>query len=101
MKDAPVRLPMCWESSQRPVAIRFHRWGQKIPGIIDVFSRKGDLIVDYFLGGGTTAVVCKRLERNFIGFEIDRQAYDIAVSRVNETPTPSNPAIQKPLEINL
>lgn len=83
---------------------RFHRWGQEANSAryyIDVFSRKGDLIVDYFLGGGTTAVVCKRLERNFIGFEIDRQAYDIAVLRVNETPTPSNPAIQKPLEINL
>ena len=32
-------------------------------------SNPGDLIVDYFLGSGTTAVAAKKLDRNFIGFD--------------------------------
>jgi len=65
---------------------RFHRWGQEANTAnyyINVFSREGDLVVDYFLGAGTFAEVCKRLNRKFIGFEIDKPTYDIARSRVN------------------
>jgi len=65
---------------------RFHRWGQdgnSASYYIDVFSREGNTVVDYFLGAGTFAEVCKRLKRNFIGFEIDKQTYDIARARVD------------------
>ena len=51
---------------------RFHRWGQDevtARYYVDVFSKEDDLVVDYFLGGGTTAIVCKRLHRRFLGFE--------------------------------
>ena len=41
------------------------------------------MILDPFLGSGTTAVACKRLNRHFIGVEIDKEFYDIAVDRVN------------------
>jgi len=64
---------------------RFHIWGQSeetIRYLLDTFSRPGDLVVDPFLGGGTTAVVCKYLGRRFIGFEIDQDAFDISVERV-------------------
>jgi len=37
---------------------------------IDVFSKKGDLVVDCFEGKGTTGYVCKTMERNYIGMEI-------------------------------
>ena len=45
------------------------------------------MILDPFLGGGTTAVVCKRLKRNCIGFEIDKETFDIAEDRVRKTDT--------------
>lgn len=35
------------------------------------------------MGSGTTAVACKELERNFIGFELNPDYYKIAVDRVN------------------
>lgn len=35
------------------------------------------------MGSGTTAVACKELGRNFIGFEIDKKFHKIAVDRVN------------------
>ena len=39
-------------------------------------------MLDAFLGSGTTAVACKELERNFIGFEINKAYYEIAVDRL-------------------
>jgi len=41
--------------------------------IIVNFSNKGELIYDPFMGSGTTAVVAKRLERNFLGSEISKK----------------------------
>ena len=43
----------------------------------------GGVILDTFIGSGTTAVACKELGRNYIGFEINPEYYKIAVDRVN------------------
>ncbi|HEC72698.1 MAG TPA: hypothetical protein ENI36_03740, partial [Thermoplasmatales archaeon] len=37
-----------------------------------------------FMGSGTTAVACKQLNRNFIGFEIDKKDYEIAKKRLEQ-----------------
>ena len=67
---------------------RFHAWGQEETSAryyIDCFSKEGDLVVDYFLGGGTTAWVCKKLGRQFIGFENDAKTFKVAQRRLDET----------------
>ena len=67
---------------------RFHKWGQDETTAryyIEVFSAEGDLVVDYFLGGGTTAYVCKKINRRFMGFEKDANTFEIAQSRLNGT----------------
>jgi DNA modification methylase len=48
-------------------------------------SNVGDLVLDPFSGSGTTAVVCKKNSRNFIGFELDKEYYDKAVDRIAST----------------
>lgn len=41
-------------------------------------SKEGDMVLDCFMGGGTTARACKLHNRNFIGYEIDKDFYEQA-----------------------
>lgn len=50
--------------------------------IIRASSNEGDLVLDPFSGVGTTFVVCKHLNRNFIGFEINPNYISIAKKRI-------------------
>ena len=52
--------------------------------IIEHFSNKGDIVVDNFLGSGTTAVACKELGRKFVGIEINREYCEIAYKRLSQ-----------------
>lgn len=53
--------------------------------IILLGSKQFDTILDPFTGSGTTGVVAKRLKRNFIGFEISPEYFEIAQNRINGT----------------
>lgn len=46
------------------------------------FSKEGQTIIDPFMGTGTTGVICKQNNRNFIGIEISKEYYDIAKNRI-------------------
>ena len=50
--------------------------------ILTNFVPKGTLVIDPFMGSGTTAVVCKRLGYDFIGIEVDKETCEIAVQRI-------------------
>lgn len=50
--------------------------------IIRSSSDKGDLVVDYFLGSGTTAAVCMKLERRWIGIENNPRAINKCIPRL-------------------
>lgn len=53
--------------------------------VILLGSMEGQTILDPFLGSGTTGVVAKRLNRNFMGIEIDSSYFEMATKRINET----------------
>jgi len=55
-----------------------------IQRIIDKFSDEGQIVLDPFLGSGTTAVACKVLKRNFIGIEISEKYCQIARERLRQ-----------------
>jgi site-specific DNA-methyltransferase (adenine-specific)/modification methylase len=46
------------------------------------FLPDADLILDPFMGSGTTGVACVNLGRRFIGIELERKYFDIAVDRI-------------------
>lgn len=45
-------------------------------------SKENQLILDPFMGSGTTGVACKKLHRNFIGIEINKDYFNIAEQRI-------------------
>lgn len=45
---------------------------------IKTWSNEGDVVLDPFMGSGTTGIACKQLNRNFIGIEIDDEYFNIA-----------------------
>ena len=53
-----------------------------IDNLISLLSNEGDIVVDPFIGSGTTGVSCKKLNRNFIGIEADKEYVDIANKRL-------------------
>lgn len=62
-----------------------HHWQQSLDGFIQIverFTEPGELVVDPFLGSGTTAVACLRLGRQFVGCDTDAGAVAIARRRV-------------------
>lgn len=61
--------------SQKPEAL--------IRQIILLASNNGDTVADYYLGSGTTAKVCKELNRNFIGCDISEKAIEITKQRLS------------------
>ena len=59
-----------------------------IQKFIEVSSRKGDTVLDPFIGSGTTAVAAKTLGRNYLGIELNEDYIKIAEERINQTPQP-------------
>lgn len=52
--------------------------------LIKIFSKKGALVVDPFLGSGTTAIACKNTGRKCIGIELNKEYFEISKRRLNE-----------------
>ena len=54
-----------------------------IERIIRNSSKENDVVLDPFMGSGTTGVACKYLGRNFIGVELNNKYFDIAKNRID------------------
>lgn len=52
--------------------------------IIRNSTREGQTVLDPFSGSGTTAIACMNNNRNFIGFELDKDYYDISLDRIEK-----------------
>ena len=60
--------------TQKPVAL--------LEELIKTFSNEGDLILDNCMGSGSTAIACINSNRNYIGFENNKEYYDISIERI-------------------
>lgn len=52
--------------------------------LITLFTNEGDTVIDPFMGSGTTGVACVKLNRSFIGFEINPDYFAIAKRRIED-----------------
>lgn len=81
-----LRVPSSWQKfnrerglhpTQKPVMLCEY--------LIKTYTDEMDTVLDNCMGSGTTGVACINTNRNFIGIEIDKTYYDIAVNRINDT----------------
>lgn len=55
-----------------------------IKHLVEIHTNPNDLVLDCFMGSGTTGVACKELDRDFIGIEMDINYFNTAVERCNK-----------------
>ena len=70
--------------TQKPIDI--------IERLIKTHSKENAIVLDPFLGVGTTAVAAINTNRHYIGFELDTKYFDIAKNRIEETKSKKNVA---------
>ncbi|KKS38958.1 MAG: repressor LexA [Candidatus Sungbacteria bacterium RIFCSPLOWO2_12_FULL_41_11] len=64
--------------TQKPVEL--------IKKLINLTTKEGDVVLDPFMGSGTTAVACIEAKRNYIGFEISKQYWKQSLDRIENLP---------------
>lgn len=64
--------------------------------IVADFTRPGEVILDPFLGSGTTLVACAKLGRKGIGIEVDPGHFDTACSRVEDAYRQADLFVERP-----
>ena len=68
--------PNKYHSAEKPLKF--------IDSIIKISSKEKDLILDPFIGSGTTALSCLQNNRKFIGYEKEKKYYNIALKRIGK-----------------
>jgi len=59
---------------------------------IKLFTQEGDVVLDPFMGAGTTALAAQRLQRNYCGIELQREFVKLAIERLNNASAGSSDA---------
>jgi DNA modification methylase len=109
----PKHQERCWVTNDTPNLIRsywyygkheFHP-AEKSPSVtaqlIEWCSQEGDVILDPFIGSGTTAVACKQSGRHYLGFELDPIYHAIARKRIAAVEAQPNLFQPKAEQLNL
>lgn len=65
-----------YHPTQKPVPL--------LEWLIKTYTNPGETVLDNCMGSGSTGVACVNTGRDFIGMELDKNYYDIAVKRIEE-----------------
>lgn len=52
--------------------------------LIKTYTNEGEIVLDFTMGSGSTGVACKKLNRKFIGIELNEEYYNISIHRIKE-----------------
>jgi len=79
-----IQSPICMgkerskHKTQKPLKVCFP--------FIEISSNEGDVVLDPFMGSGSTGVACKMLKRNYIGYELSEEFFHVANKRLEQIP---------------
>lgn len=77
MKRQKFQQPRGIHETMKPVEL--------LKQYIELASQENNIVLDPFMGSGSTGVACKELNRNFIGYELEPKYFEIAQQRIKET----------------
>jgi len=63
--------------------------------ILELFTKKDDIVLDYHLGSGTTASVCHKTDRQYIGLEQMQNQINLSIERINNVISSDQTGISK------
>jgi len=81
----PLRDIMEVSTSSKEMKQRIHPYQKDknfIAKLLNSFSKEDNVVLDPFMGSGTTAISCIMTKRNYIGFEIDEDYYQGSLERL-------------------
>lgn len=91
----PVTKTIGWQPTCKCIQNRTPNFGMKGSELLELadeiareFAPVPAIVLDPFMGSGTTASVAKRLGRNWIGFELNLEYIKLATKRINNTQPP-------------
>ena len=74
------------EKVNRKIAQHPASFSEELPiRCIKAATQPNDVVLDCYMGTGTTGVACKLLDRQFLGIEIDKNYFEISKQRINES----------------
>lgn len=76
--DIPISIQSDADGHPCPKPLKLMKW------IVTNFTEPGDTVFDPFTGSGTTGVAALKLERNFVGCELDKKYHAIAQRRLED-----------------
>lgn len=74
--EVPIETGRRYHITQKPIDL--------LTQLIELYTNEGDLVLDTFMGGGSTAIACIDTKRRYIGYELNERFYDIAINRIEE-----------------
>ena len=88
-KDTGKRYPLQIVQYKRDVLTSNLHLTQKplelMEYLVKTYTNEGDFVLDFTMGSGTTGVACVNTNRNFIGIELDKNYFEIAKARIENS----------------
>lgn len=87
--DTGVRYPtQVWRYKRDILSSNLHETQKPVElmeALVRTYTNEGDTVLDSCMGSGTTGVACKKNNRDFVGIELNKDYFDIAERRINDT----------------
>lgn len=79
-----IEIPAVGSTSKEKVNHQTQKPVKLFEYLIKTYTNEGEIVLDNCMGSGTTAIACMNTKRNFVGFELNKEYFEIAQNRIKE-----------------